>query len=230
MVARRFDMRTRSSLQAPAGRGGASARNGRSRLRRLRGGHEAGPGRFRCAACCRRRHRADGGALDVALHHAAGVAAAAPSRCRRRSARRPSSRSASPAAWRCGPPPGLRWRPARRRRCRWCGRAPDDADSSMTPSTSPTLTSSPSLRSIRLNTPACGVPPRDRSCRSRARREDRRPRRPPSLRSHLATRASTIDSPTSIRRCLSWCSVSVASWAFPVANSQQTVRSFSLDY
>ncbi len=88
--------------------------------------------------------------------------------------------------------------------------------SSMTPSTSPTFTSSPSFRSMRLRTPADGAPT-SRSILSVSSSTSGSPAdtRSPSLRSHLAIRASTMDSPTSgttmfagICFCLgSWCQV-----------------------
>ena len=66
------------------------------------------------------------------------------------------------------------------------------------PSTSPTFTSSPSLRSMRLSTPACGALT-SRSILSVSSSTSGSPAATasPSLRSHLATRASTMDSPTS---------------------------------
>ncbi len=72
------------------------------------------------------------------------------------------------------------------------------AESSRIPSTSPTFTSSPSLRSMRLSTPACGALT-STSILSVSSSTSGSPAATasPSLRSHLATRASTMDSPTS---------------------------------
>ena len=120
------------------------------------------PGRLdRLLARCR-LPLADGRLLDVAPHDAAGVAAAAHAaeidvvifgrlargrrraRLRRRLLIRFRARSGS----------GWRGSDALAAPGRACGRRP--AASSITPSTSPTFTSSPSLRSMRLSTPPCG--------------------------------------------------------------------------
>ena len=139
-------------------------RTGRPRLRRLGGGPGLGLGRLRA-----------GGRLPVP--------ATAPADSAARSTSRFITRPASPLPCTCemstsfcsaaffavGVARGLgalrfvrrrlRRRSARRRsRSAGAVDAPDAADSSITPSTSPTLTSSPSLRSIRLSTPACGAP------------------------------------------------------------------------
>ena len=73
IVARRFDMRTRSSVRSPSARRRSSRDRRRGlRLRLARRGGAAGAGgRRRGAAAARGR------LLDVALHDAAGVAAAA---------------------------------------------------------------------------------------------------------------------------------------------------------
>ena len=70
--------------------------------------------------------------------------------------------------------------------------------SSMTPSTSPIFTSSPSRRSIRASTPACGAPT-SRSILSVSSSTSGSPAdtRSPSFFSQRETRASTIDSPSS---------------------------------
>jgi len=66
------------------------------------------------------------------------------------------------------------------------------------PSTSPTFTSVPSWRSIRASTPACGAATsRSILSVSSSTRGSPMATISPALRSHLATRASTIDSPTS---------------------------------
>ena len=94
------------------------------------------------------------------------------------------------------PPPGAAPRLAslarRRRRAALAAAA-----SSTTPSTSPTFTSSPVFRPI-LSTPPCGAAT-SRSTLSVSSSTSGSPTdtTSPSLRSHLATRASTIDSPTS---------------------------------
>ena len=140
------------------GRGGASATGAAGRAF---GGSAAGLAsalaRRRGRLRCRRRRRPPAALLDVAPHHAAGVAAALHlARCRRRSARRPcvavgvarglgaprprAAASRSPRAARLRRLPAAARRRRRRRR----------HSSSITPSTSPTFTSSPSLRSIRL--------------------------------------------------------------------------------
>ena len=158
IVARRFDMRTRSSVRSPDAARGFSATGGAG-LRRgaAAGGAAAGAGggaalaaacstsRFitrpasplprtlaRSTSCSSAALRAVGVARGVFAGAAAGA----------------GSRRAFGRGWR--PPSAAARRPAPRRR------RPRPA-SSITPSTSPTFTSSPSCRAIRLSTPACGA-------------------------------------------------------------------------
>ena len=173
-------MRTRSSLRAPAGRGGASATGTAGRAF---GGSAAGlasalaslappalpataPGRQRRA---RRRASSRGRRRRCP----------APSRCRHRSARPPSSRSASPAAWRnCGHQGFAGGLPVAVR-CRWCGRGSgrrglvDDAQH---------LADLDVLAFLAVD-PAQHTPPAAPTSGSilsvSARREDHRQRRPP---------------------------------------------------
>ena len=201
MVARRFDMRTRSSLRAPAGRGGASATGTAGRAF---GGSAAGLASALGAGAAAACGAGDGAGPPAARSTSRFITRpASPLPCTfemstsfcsaaffavgvARDLALLASAAASPPA--CPLPPGAGD----------AAEAPEAADSSMTPSTSPTLTSSPSLRSIRLNTPACGAPTsRSILSVSSSTRGSPAETTSPSLRSHLATRASTIDSPTS---------------------------------
>ncbi len=114
--------------------------------------------RRRCCRCCRRCRAGGRRLLDITPHHAAAVAA--------------SAHAGEIDGVGLG---GLLRRRGRARRARvvvllrrlgrpgsggWCfrrRRGAADADSSRIPRTSPTFTSSPSWRSMRLSTPACGA-------------------------------------------------------------------------
>ena len=195
MVARRLDIRTRSSVRSPGAVRGFSATGG--------AGFGAGGS---TAGAVRRRRQPRGPPPRTACSTSRRITR--PASPLPRTADR--STACSSAALRAvgvarGALPGVRCRggaPAagaagcgRSRRLR---RAAPAAASSITPSSSPTLTSSPSLRAIRPRTPACGALT-SRSILSVSSSTSGSPAATtsPSWRSHLATRASTIDSPTS---------------------------------
>ena len=144
-----------------------------------------------------------GGLLDVAPHDAAGVAAAAhAARDRRRFLRRLAAPSASRAALRVAPvggPVGLLRSPAAAARPPAIGVAAPCADSSRIRQ-APRRPSRPRRPCDRCgsSTPACGALT-SRSILSVSSSTSGSPAATasPSFFSHLATRASTIDSPTS---------------------------------
>ena len=129
--------------------------------------------------------RAIRGPLDVALHHPA----ASPVPCTREYRHRSAQRLLR--GWCSGALPPLP-QPRQRFRARAVGAALARplGGLAMTPSTSPTFTSSPSLRSIRLNTPAAGAGTSRSIFRSRARRRSPATRCRP-VAQPLEMRAST---------------------------------------